>query len=158
MPIISGFFCSSIILFTFIVAFFATRKPEKKRKRLVPKDLFVRRQNKLKTMMITSTRIPNLSMDGTLKGLELVGGLDISFDKTDPFGDRAVATLTVLSFPSLRTILTVNRHVNLTVPYRDGFLGFREVPAFRDAWNQMQHYTRSLPQVVLVDGNGLLHP
>lgn len=38
-------------------------------------------------------------VQGTVHGLHTVGGLDISFFKNNP--DEAIATLTVLSFPSM---------------------------------------------------------
>ncbi|XP_043855244.1 endonuclease V isoform X3 [Dromiciops gliroides] len=48
--------------------------------------------------------------------------------------------------------------VNLTAPYVSGFLAFREVPFLVDAIQRLQKKDPSLmPQVLLVDGNGVLH-
>ncbi|XP_068920211.1 endonuclease V isoform X1 [Petaurus breviceps papuanus] len=48
--------------------------------------------------------------------------------------------------------------VNLTAPYVSGFLAFREVPFLVDAIKRLQKKEPSLmPQVLLVDGNGVLH-
>ncbi|KAM9000958.1 endonuclease V isoform 3-T3 [Sarcophilus harrisii] len=50
------------------------------------------------------------------------------------------------------------RMVNLTAPYVSGFLAFREVPFLVDAIQRLQKKNHSLmPQVLLVDGNGILH-
>ncbi|XP_074116458.1 endonuclease V isoform X2 [Sminthopsis crassicaudata] len=50
------------------------------------------------------------------------------------------------------------RMVNLTAPYVSGFLAFREVPFLMDAIQRLQKKDQSLmPQVLLVDGNGILH-
>ncbi|KAL4450544.1 hypothetical protein ABPG77_000900 [Micractinium sp. CCAP 211/92] len=72
--------------------------------------------------------------------------------------ERAVAALAVLSFPGLEV-----QHVELLelpalgAPYLPGFLGFREVPAYlellRRAAAKGVH-----PQLLLVDGTGVLHP
>ncbi|XP_010616887.1 endonuclease V isoform X2 [Fukomys damarensis] len=48
--------------------------------------------------------------------------------------------------------------VSLTAPYVSGFLAFREVPFLVDAVRRLQEKEPSLvPQVLLVDGNGVLH-
>ncbi|PRW20634.1 endonuclease V family [Chlorella sorokiniana] len=72
-----------------------------------------------------------------------------------------VAALAVLDFPALRLchlelLPLVGPHA-LRAPYEPGFLGFREVPTFlellRRAANKGVH-----PQLLLVDGFGVLHP
>uniref|UniRef100_A0A8C2V8C5 Endonuclease V n=2 Tax=Chinchilla lanigera TaxID=34839 RepID=A0A8C2V8C5_CHILA len=46
----------------------------------------------------------------------------------------------------------------LTAPYISGFLAFREVPFLVDAIRRLQEKEPTLmPQVLLVDGNGVLH-
>ncbi|KAL4439705.1 hypothetical protein ABPG75_002706 [Micractinium tetrahymenae] len=72
--------------------------------------------------------------------------------------ERAAAALALLSFPELEV-----QHVELFelpelgAPYLPGFLGFREVPAYlellRRAGQRGMH-----PQLLLVDGSGMLHP
>ncbi|XP_048653492.1 endonuclease V isoform X8 [Marmota marmota marmota] len=48
--------------------------------------------------------------------------------------------------------------VSLTAPYMAGFLAFREVPFLVDLVQQLQEKEPGLmPQVLLVDGNGVLH-
>ncbi|XP_066090594.1 endonuclease V isoform X4 [Saccopteryx bilineata] len=89
-------------------------------------------------------------------GLQRVGGVDVSFVKSD--GVRACASLVVLSYPDLEVVYEDCRMVSLTAPYLSGFLAFREVPFLVDAVRQLQEKEPSLmPQVLLVDGNGLLH-
>uniref|UniRef100_A0A8D2MLZ8 Endonuclease V n=1 Tax=Zonotrichia albicollis TaxID=44394 RepID=A0A8D2MLZ8_ZONAL len=49
--------------------------------------------------------------------------------------------------------------VPVTAPYVAGFLAFREVPVLVEAVQRLQQEEPQLqPQVLLVDGNGLLHP
>ncbi|XP_012590018.1 PREDICTED: endonuclease V [Condylura cristata] len=52
-----------------------------------------------------------------------------------------------------------SRLVSLTAPYVSGFLGFREAPFLADAVQRLrEREPQLLPQVLLVDGNGVLHP
>ncbi|PSC76275.1 endonuclease V isoform X1 [Micractinium conductrix] len=95
--------------------------------------------------------------------LHMVGGLDISvFPSVDASGGSGngggVASLAVLAFPSLALRHLEQLHLpSLTAPYIPGFLGFREVPAYLEllhrAVQQGVH-----PQLLLVDGFGVLHP
>ncbi|XP_053308836.1 endonuclease V [Spea bombifrons] len=89
-------------------------------------------------------------------GLERVGGVDLSYCKED---DKiACASLVVLSYPDLKVIYEDFHMVALSAPYVAGFLAFREVPSLADAIHRLQEKDPSLmPQVLLVDGNGILH-
>lgn len=94
--------------------------------------------------------------DPAFPGLRRVGGVDVSFVKGD--GARACASLVVLSFPELQVLYEDCRMVSLTAPYVSGFLAFREVPFLLDAVRRLREQQPSLmPQVLLVDGNGVLH-
>ncbi|XP_074081068.1 endonuclease V isoform X2 [Macrotis lagotis] len=94
--------------------------------------------------------------DSDFAGLHRVAGVDISFIKGDDV--RACASLVVLSYPELEVLYEECRMVNLTAPYVSGFLAFREVPFLVDAIHRLQKKEPSLmPQVLLVDGNGVLH-
>ncbi|XP_045046150.1 endonuclease V [Desmodus rotundus] len=95
--------------------------------------------------------------DPAFSGLHRVGGVDVSFVKGDSV--RACASLVVLSYPELEVVYEDCRMVRLTAPYLSGFLAFREVPFLVDAVQRLQEKEPSLmPQVLLVDGNGVLHP
>ena len=133
------------------------------RKRLVPLDPMIKEQNELKKRLIKRTDIPGVgkpdSFGGKMHGLDIIGGLDISFDKSDPDGKEACATLSIIDTNSLQPFAIINCFDQLESPYRPGFLGFREVPCFLRVWRRLQD-TRAVPvpQVLLIDGNGLLHP
>lgn len=90
-------------------------------------------------------------------GLRLVGGVDVSF-----FGEgdeeRACAALVVLSFPALEVLYEDYEVVRLEHPYIPGFLAFREAPHLAACFERLRRDRPELvPQVVLVDGNGVLH-
>ncbi|NXP24406.1 ENDOV Endonuclease, partial [Scytalopus superciliaris] len=90
-------------------------------------------------------------------GLRRVGGVDLSYIKGDE--SSACASLVVLSYPALQVLYEDCRMVALTAPYVAGFLAFREVPSLVEAVQRLQQEEPQLsPQVLLVDGNGLLHP
>ncbi|XP_050764602.1 endonuclease V [Gymnogyps californianus] len=95
--------------------------------------------------------------DSSFAGLERVGGVDLSYIKGDD--TRACASLVVLSYPALEVLYEDCRMVAVSAPYVAGFLAFREVPFLVDAVQRLQQEEPGLkPQVLLVDGNGLLHP
>nr|XP_020024606.1 endonuclease V [Castor canadensis] len=94
--------------------------------------------------------------DPAFSGLQRVGGVDVSFVKGDRV--RACASLVVLSYPELEVMYEDSRMVSLTAPYISGFLAFREVPFLVDLVQRLQEKEPDLiPQVLLVDGNGVLH-
>ncbi|KFO06787.1 Endonuclease V, partial [Balearica regulorum gibbericeps] len=104
--------------------------------------------------------------DSSLTGLERVGGVDLSYIKGDD--TRACASLVVLSYPALEVLYEDCRMVAVSAPYVPGFLAFREVPFLVEAVQRLQTSSNLsaqeitflfwLFQVLLVDGNGLLHP
>ncbi|XP_062362149.1 endonuclease V isoform X2 [Cinclus cinclus] len=95
--------------------------------------------------------------DPHFSGLQRVGGVDLSYIKGDE--SRACASLVVLSFPALEVLYQDCCMVAVTAPYVAGFLAFREVPVLVEAVQRLQQKEPQLqPQVLLVDGNGLLHP
>lgn len=95
--------------------------------------------------------------DDPFASLRLVGGVDISFSKEDP--NKACAILTVLSFPALQVLHSSTALVEMTEPYIPGFLAFREVGCLMDRLECVRkECPKRVPQVILVDGNGILHP
>ncbi|NXY73395.1 ENDOV Endonuclease, partial [Glareola pratincola] len=95
--------------------------------------------------------------DPGFAGLERVGGVDLSYIKGDD--SSACASLVVLSYPALEVLYEDCRMVTVSAPYVAGFLAFREVPFLVEAVQRLQQeQPRLRPQVLLVDGNGLLHP
>ncbi|NWR66293.1 ENDOV Endonuclease, partial [Bucorvus abyssinicus] len=95
--------------------------------------------------------------DPSFTGLERVGGVDLSYIKGDD--TSACASLVVLSYPALEVLYEDCRMVAVSAPYVAGFLAFREVPFLVEAVQRLQQEQPKIkPQVLLVDGNGLLHP
>lgn len=89
--------------------------------------------------------------------VRLIGGVDISFVKGSE--TDACAALVVVDANTLEVVHSVCRRVVLTAPYIPGYLAFREVHFLVALLGELRAAAPSLmPQVVLVDGNGILHP
>lgn len=94
--------------------------------------------------------------------LRLVAGVDVSFFSSEaaaPIEQRAIATVVVLTFPALEVVYTAHQEVVLSTPYLAGFLAFREAAPLAALLSRLQTtHPQLAPQVVLVDGSGVLHP
>jgi len=82
-----------------------------------------------------------------------IAGVDISGSRFDP-EKRIFAAVVVLDWPSLTVVAEAVAVQRARIPYVPGYLGFREVPALREAWAALPVQ----PDLVLVDGHGLAHP
>ncbi len=92
------------------------------------------------------------------QGLKFVGGVDISFVKNDP-KSRACACLVVLRFPSMEIVYKCCKMIQMDEPYISGFLAFRECHFLVELIEELRETREGLmPQVIIVDGNGVLHP
>lgn len=91
------------------------------------------------------------------KCLRYIGGVDISFVKDN--NEDACASLVVLSYPDFNIVYENYKMVKLDIPYIPTFLAFREVGPLIDILNEVKTENPELfPQIILVDGNGILHP
>ncbi|KAM7459695.1 hypothetical protein LguiA_036689 [Lonicera macranthoides] len=89
--------------------------------------------------------------------LKYVGGVDLSFLKDD--SSMACGTLVVLDLQTLQAVYEDSSVVRLSVPYVPGFLAFREAPVLLELLEKMKNNSHPFyPQLLMVDGNGLLHP
>lgn len=124
------------------------------------KILWAKEQLELKEKLSTDDSPEVLSWkEGTnkFKRLKFVGGVDISFIKGDEV--NACAMLVILEYPSLNLLHKESAMVKLTLPYIPGFLAFREVPFLRERLDVVRKTKPDIiPQIILVDGNGILHP
>lgn len=89
-----------------------------------------------------------------LAQIRLVGGLDIQWDTQ---GSAGVGVLAIVSFPECQLVHIEVEHTATDIPWRSGFLGFRECPCYCNLLRKIRH-TNLEPQICLVDGFGILHP
>ncbi|KAJ1659759.1 hypothetical protein IWQ61_001220 [Dispira simplex] len=117
-------------------------------------------QLQLRERVITTDYLPftfSATNPAHVEGLRLVGGVDISF--LDEGFDTAVAGLVVLTYPSLQLVHKELRPCRFTLPYIPGYLAFREAPVLNEMIQDLRrNHPQHVPQVIFVDGNGLLHP
>ena len=95
--------------------------------------------------------------DPLLQDIMYIGGMDISYDKFDK--KIGISGLVVLDYKSLKIVYEDYELVKIEEPYVPGFLAFREVKHLVKLINKLkQNSPQFLPQVILLDGNGILHP
>ena len=69
------------------------------------------------------------------------------------------AALVVCEYPQMKVVYEDFQFYQIDVPYVPGFLAFRELPATKPLLDKLKATKpEMMPQVVLVDGNGILHP
>ncbi|KAA8521009.1 hypothetical protein F0562_011702 [Nyssa sinensis] len=120
-------------------------------------------QDSLKRKLVTDDdftwQLPTGKEEQEGEGLALkyAGGVDISFSKEDP--STACGILVVLDLQTLQVVYEDYSVVRLHIPYVPGFLAFREAPVFSELLEKMKNSAHPFyPQLLMVDGNGLLHP
>ncbi|KAL6216895.1 hypothetical protein ACLB2K_010113 [Fragaria x ananassa] len=127
-------------------------------------NIWIEAQDELKQKLIAqddfpwrlATTAPTLHQEKEI-ALKYVGGADISYSKQDP--SMACGTLVVLDIHTLQVVYENHSVVTLSVPYVPGFLAFREAPVLLELLEKMKaSATLFYPQLLMVDGNGILHP
>ncbi|XP_057516459.1 uncharacterized protein LOC130797741 isoform X2 [Amaranthus tricolor] len=130
------------------------------RKKLVIEDDFSWEFPSTSSSSSSSSSSSFVDLEGREKKKEVlkyVGGVDISFLKEDP--SIACGSLVVLEFDSLNLLYHDFSVEKINVPYVPGFLAFREAPILLKLLDKMKKNGHPFfPQVLMVDGNGLLHP
>jgi len=86
-----------------------------------------------------------------LDKVKTVAGCDCAFDKR---GKRVLGALVLMSFPELEVIGKNTAQAPLRFPYVPGYLSFRELEVLLMLFERLTE----IPDVVLVDGQGIAHP
>lgn len=128
------------------------------------KKVWAKEQNRLKSRLVTANteRWQNIVEDESKRAerereLRYVGGLDISTPDGDPL--NACVCLTVLKYPEMKVVHSEYSAVVIDKPYVAGFLAFREVGPMVGLVEKVRRERPEVePQVLMVDGNGILHP
>ena len=115
-------------------------------------------QDDLKKKLI-KTDFYNFNLDNTnnnnITELKYIAGMDISASKKNT--NIAVSALTICD-RNLKIVYEDYKIVKMDEPYIPGFLAFREVNHLVDLINDLKkNHPEYIPQVILVDGNGILH-
>ena len=115
-------------------------------------------QDNLKQKLIKSD-FYNFNLDNNnntnITELKYIAGMDISAIKHNP--NIAVSAL-VICDRNLKIVYEDYNLVKMGEPYIPGFLAFREVKHLVKLINDLKNnHPEYIPQVILVDGNGILH-
>ncbi len=81
------------------------------------------------------------------KGKSIVAGLDVSYSYPKAFPALSL-------WKDGREVETVTTELEVKFPYIPTFLAFKELPCMLDVLDQIDEE----PDIVMVDGNGILHP
>ena len=91
-----------------------------------------------------------------LPSITHVGGLDIQWIEES---DQAIVGAAICTYPDGAQIWADTLLCEAKpMAYKAGFLAFREVPLYQMMWIYMKTHAPLLPDLFLVDGNGILHP
>ena len=121
-----------------------------------------REQDKLKKRVIVNdTEEWAKAIDGDkekgIKGIQHIGAVDVSFStKVNPC--HACAAYVIHKYPSLDVVYKDIKPFELTVPYIHSYFAFRELSPYLELIkHQRKEYPHLTPDVIMVDGNGVLH-
>lgn len=94
----------------------------------------------------------HLCLDSRLPDpVRYVAGVDVSYRRG---GVEFFAAVVVLQFSDMKVVEQATASARVTFPYIPGLLSFRELPVVLQAFKKLQ----TIPDVVLVDGQGVAHP
>jgi len=81
--------------------------------------------------------------------IKTIGGADQAY-----IGNKVISVIAVCDYKSLKLIEEKHVVVDAKIPYKSGFLFYRDGPAIMEAFNKLENK----PDVLIVKANGILHP
>ena len=69
-------------------------------------------------------------------------------------GNKVISSIVVCDYKTLEVIEKKHAIVDAKLPYKSGFLFYRDGPAVMEAFNKLDNK----PDVLIVEANGILHP
>ncbi|MGK2943712.1 MAG: deoxyribonuclease V [Desulfuromonadales bacterium] len=109
----------------------------------LPPEQAVAMQTKLADRIVLRDMLP--------KEIFLVAGVDVSYQRR---AERFHAAVVLMELETASIIETATASAECDFPYIPGLLSFRELPVLLQAFRKLQ----TIPEVVLVDGQGIAHP
>jgi deoxyribonuclease V len=100
---------------------------------------------------IQNTLREKISDTPLAKEPRFVSGVDVGYDSTR---QKGVAVIVTLDYQSREVVDTTYALGDATLPYRPGYLAFRELPLFLQAWEKLETQT----DLLFFDGQGRIHP
>lgn len=103
-------------------------------------DALKKEQLKLAEKVITTDSFENI---------KTIGGADQAY-----IGNKVISAIVVCDYKNLEAIEEKHAVVDAKIPYKSGFLFYRDGPAVMEAFNKLENK----PDVLIVEANGILHP
>jgi len=97
-------------------------------------------QNKLAKKVITTD---------SFEKIKTIAGADQAY-----IGNKVISAIAVCDYKGLKLIEEKHAVVDAKIPYKSGFLFYRDGPAVMEAFNKLENK----PDVLIVKANGILHP
>ena len=90
-----------------------------------------------------------VSLKDGFKTVNTVGGVDVAYE-----GDRAFAACMILDLREMKVVEKRRLSGKVSFPYVSTYLSYRELPMIKKIFRRL----KTKPDVLMVDGNGILHP
>ncbi len=90
-----------------------------------------------------------VSIIDSAKSIKIVAGADQAYIE-----GKVISAIAVCDYKSMRLIENKHAVVDAKVPYKSGFLFYKDGPAVIEAFNKLDNK----PDVLIVEANGILHP
>lgn len=91
-----------------------------------------------------------ISLKDEFKSLRTVAGIDVAYLNTN----KAIGACAIFDYIKRKLIRTETAELAIEFPYIPTYLGFRELPVIQALVERLD----SKPTVLMIDGNGVLHP
>jgi len=89
-----------------------------------------------------------------LTEIKTIGGIDVTFEKSEENPTKAWACIVIVEIPSLKIIYQEIEEGIINFPYISTFLTFRELPLIKKLYQKLSFK----PDVIFIDGQGISHP
>ncbi len=90
-----------------------------------------------------------VSLEDGFNASRLIGGVDVAYD-----GNNAYAACVVLDAEKMGLVEERRLSGKVSFPYVSTYLSYRELPMIKRIYSKL----KNKPDVLMVDGNGILHP
>ena len=90
-----------------------------------------------------------VSLEDGFTASRLIGGVDVAYD-----GDNAYAGCVILDAEEMKLVEERRLSGMVSFPYVSTYLSYRELPMIKRIYSKL----KNKPDVLMVDGNGILHP
>ncbi|MEE9115311.1 MAG: endonuclease V [Thermoplasmata archaeon] len=90
-----------------------------------------------------------VSLEDGFDASRLIGGVDVAYD-----GDNAYAACVILDAEEMKLVEERRLSGKVSFPYVSTYLSYRELPMIKRIYSKL----KNKPDVLMVDGNGILHP